>query len=415
MEDKTSMDYHFVIAGAGPAGLTAGITAARKGLRVIILEKGKIPGPRPRGEGVRPYSLLDDMLGDDFLKNRCFRMDGGAVYHSPGDRQQTRLISEVPLYFFKWRTFIDRLTETAEKLGVEIRCGSEVIEPVMDVDKICVGLKYRDEGENIREVRGNAILGCDGHKSRVGGYYKVPYSEMNCPMVKCMASHANIDISKTPDLQFYFIGNGDLEYAKGFPQCVAYGFPIGGRDMELGLMLRMTHAHTMKKTVKLPDAKTIMEVWEKLKSGYPGFSSYFSGAKIEHEEITGLSNARMIKDCVPGAGVVLIGDSAGFIDPFGSSGIYLGMAMANFWVNMLSEKMFELTGSKSTLEDNRELWSPGNVAKFKRAFKKTAEYKNIKRSYSLIGKFEWYAFKHLRTSRRINKRWKFLSWLLKIT
>jgi len=54
------------------------------------------------------------------------------------------------------------------------------------------------------------------------------------------------------------------------------------------------------------------------------------------------------------------------------------------------------------------------MTEFNRAFRKTAEFKKIKRSYSLIGKFEWYAFKHLRTSRRINKRWKFLSWLLKI-
>ena len=38
--------YNFIIVGAGPAGLTAGIVAARSGLSAIILEKGEKAGPK---------------------------------------------------------------------------------------------------------------------------------------------------------------------------------------------------------------------------------------------------------------------------------------------------------------------------------------------------------------------------------
>ena len=76
--------YDFVIAGAGPAGLTAGITAARKGFKAVILEKGNTAGPRPRGEGFRENPFLRDLLGDHFFDNDCFEMAGGLVFHSPG-------------------------------------------------------------------------------------------------------------------------------------------------------------------------------------------------------------------------------------------------------------------------------------------------------------------------------------------
>lgn len=47
--------YNFVIIGAGPAELTAGIVAARKGFTAILLEKGKEAGPKPRVEGMGYY------------------------------------------------------------------------------------------------------------------------------------------------------------------------------------------------------------------------------------------------------------------------------------------------------------------------------------------------------------------------
>ncbi len=405
--------YNFVIAGAGPAGLAAGITAARKGFKTVILEKGGIAGPRPRGEGIKPNHFLFNLMGEDYFDTECFKTECGDVYHSPGDLKQIRILKKRTLYFFEWRSFINRLVEVAEASGVEIVYNTEVKKPVINRDKVCTGLEYKDKDGNTGQVYGNVILACDGYQSTVGSYYKVAYDMMNCTMVKCLAENANIDISKTPDLQFYVIGNGDLQYAPDFPQCVAYGFPIGGKKMELGLMLRMAHAHKMK-TVKVPDNKMVMKVWDQLKHDYPGFSDYFKGADILHEEITGLSNTGLVQNFVPGKGVVLIGDSAGFIDPFGSSGLYSGMAMADFWVTVLSEKMMKLTGKKVINEQVRALWSDENISDYIESFKNASIFKHIKGSYALIGKFEWYIFKHLRTADRINRWWKVISLLLKM-
>jgi flavin-dependent dehydrogenase len=339
-------------------------------------------------------------------------MDGSAVYHSPGDSQHVTLKGKVPLYFFQWRDFIDRLVTKATELGVAFLYNTEVLKPIEEETR-CGGVEFKTEDGAVERLLGSAVLACDGHKSVLGSYYGIQYDRLNCAMVKCLIQDAAIDIRKTPELQFYMIGNGDLDYAPNFPPCVAYAFPIGERDMEMGLMLRMSPVAKMGKTVDIPDNKSFFAVWKRLKEEYPGFSDYFKGAEIKHEEITGLSNVQMVENVVPQKGIVLIGDSAGFIDPFGSSGIYSGMIMGDWWARTLSNEILELSGSGKVNAPLDGLWDASMINDYQKGFRETEIFKKIRSSYSLIGKFEWFIFKFLRTGEKINKRWKLISWLLK--
>ena len=414
-EQKAYSDfYNFVIIGAGPAGLTSGIVAARHGFKAIIIEKGEMAGPKPRGEGMSYYPLIDEILGNQFLQSICHRKNtGGIVFHSPGDLNKVQLKGKAPGFFFEWRNFIDRFVQILSDLGVEIHLNSEVVEPIVK-DKICVGVKYQSKRGEPKEIYGNVILDCSGHAGALGKFYNISYeNEINCPIIKCLVSNGKIDIEENPCLQFYLIGNGDLDYAPEFPQCVAYVFPIGGKNLEVGLMLRMTHAHEMK-TVKIPTDKEIMNVWSKLKENYPGFSEFFKGAKIDYEELTAISNSKMVENIVPHLGIVLIGESAGFVDPLGSSGLYFSMAMANFWVNMLSKKLMALSGGITDVSNHiNELWSSENVKEYNKKFENFEEYKHIKDSYNLIGAFEYRIFRRLRTAERINKKWDNISAIFK--
>ncbi|MFX1287756.1 MAG: NAD(P)/FAD-dependent oxidoreductase [Promethearchaeota archaeon] len=402
MINKNKTNYDFIIVGAGPAGLTASIVAARKGFTVIVLEKGEQAGPKPRGEGMGYYSIVDEILGKNYLPSIGLKSNGGRVWHSPGDLQTTTTYREYPHYFFEWRTFIDRFVEKADEVGVQILLKSEVIEPI-ESENLCVGVKYIDNLGNKNEIYGKIILDCSGYSGVIGRHYGVPYDEeINCPIVKCLISEANIDIKETPDLNFFFIGNGDLDYSPEFPQCVAYIFPLEGKRVEVGLMLRMAQVPQMK-TVKVPNNDEILFVWEKLKNSYPGFSEFFKGAKIDYEEVTALPNARMVENFIPFPGVVLIGDSAGFVNPFGSSGLYYSMEMAKFWVKIIVEK----------LKENASIWSSENIDYFKKNFEEFEVYKDVKGLYNLIGAFEYKIFNRLRTAEKINKKWDYISSLLK--
>ncbi len=413
MKDETAQAHDFVIVGAGPAGLAAGIAAAGNGMKALILEKGAVAGPLPRGEGVNRYPLLEELLGTDFWETRCHRMDGSLAFHSPGDLKQTVLKGKKEIYFFEWRQFMERLSQAAVSSGVSIQYNSRVIGPVVNSEQICTGVRYRQENGAVREVHGKAVLACDGHKSVMGRHYGVDYERLNCAMVKCIARNANIEIDPGMALQFFLIGNGDLSYAPNFPPCVAYGFPIGGNRMELGLMCRMGQAARMAATVRAPGNKTFLQVWKRLKEEYPGFSSFFKGAEIEYEAVTALSNANMIPSVIPMPGLVLIGDSAGFVDPFGSSGIYSGMSMATFWAAILSAEIQKQSAKRTGHYRPEDMWRPGKIKKYQKEFRKTRIFRKIRGSYSLIGKFEWYVFKRLQTAKRINFRWKLISWLLR--
>jgi flavin-dependent dehydrogenase len=401
MASNNSSIFDFVIVGAGPAGLTASIVAAKEGFKVVVIEKGEQAGPKPRGEGMGHYSIVDDILGKDFLSSIGFKSNGDRVWHSPGNLQITTTYREYPHYFFEWREFIDRFVEKAKEVGVEILLKSEVIEPI-EKDGVCVGIKYKNEFSNINEIYGKAVLDCSGYAGIIGRYYGIPYDEeINCPIIKCLVSEANIEIEKTPGLQFFFIGNGDLEYSPNFPPSVAYVFPLENKRLEVGLMLRMAQVPQMK-TVIVPDDKEILKVWDNLKKNYPGFSEFFKAAKIDYEEVTVLPNARMVKNFVPRPGIVLIGDSAGFVNPFGSSGLYYSMEMSQFWVKNIATNM----------RKHENIWSAENIENYKTAFENYDVYKEVKGLYNLIGAFEYKIFNRLRTSDKINKKWEYISSLL---
>jgi len=402
MVSNNSSIFDFVIVGAGPAGLTASIVAARQGFKAVIIEKGDQAGPKPRGEGMGYYSIVDDILGKDFLPSIGFKSDGARVWHSPGDLQITTTFREYPHYFFEWREFIDRFVEKAKEVGVDILLKSEVIEAI-EKNGICVGLKYKDASNNINEIYGKAVLDCSGYTGVIGRYYGIPYDEeINCPIIKCLVSEANIEIEKTPGLHFFFIGNGDLNYSPNFPPSVAYVFPLENKRLEVGLMLRMAQVPQMK-TVIVPDDKEILRVWDNLKKNYPGFSEFFKAAKIDYEEVTVLPNARMVKNFVPRPGIVLIGDSAGFVNPFGSSGLYYSMEMANLWVTNIAKKM----------KEKEDIWSAENIEDYKTVFENYDVYKEVKGLYNLIGAFEYKIFNRLRTADKINKKWDYISSLLR--
>jgi len=401
MASNNSSIFDFVIVGAGPAGLTASIIAAREGFKVVVIEKGEQAGPKPRGEGMGYYSIVDEILGKDFLPSIGFKSNGDRVWHSPGNLQITTTYKEYPHYFFEWREFIDRFVEKAKEVGVDILLNSEVTEPI-EKKGICIGLKYNDESSNTNEIYGKAVLDCSGYTGVIGRYYGVPYDEeINCPIIKCLVSEANIEIEKTPGLQFFFIGNGDLDYSPNFPPSVAYVFPLENQRLEVGLMLRMAQVPQMK-TVIIPDDKEILRVWDNLKKNYPGFSEFFKAARIDYEEVTVLPNARMVKDFVPRPGVVLIGDSAGFVNPFGSSGLYYSMEMAKFWVTNITTNM----------KKHENVWSVENIEDYKAAFENYDVYKEVKGLYNLIGAFEYKIFNRLRTADKINKKWDYISSLL---
>ena len=138
------MDFDFCIVGAGTAGLTAATLAARKGYKVVVLEKGNVAGPIPRGESMAHFPLVDEILGEGFLQEISTVKPSFRRYHSPEDKKTTLVDVHVPYYFFDWRDYINQFEKSATEAGAEIRYNSEVISPIVNENNVCTGVKYKD-------------------------------------------------------------------------------------------------------------------------------------------------------------------------------------------------------------------------------------------------------------------------------
>ena len=61
MKTVTPELYDLAVIGAGPAGLAAAITAARTGVKVLLVERGKLPRHRVCGEFVSAEALSETL------------------------------------------------------------------------------------------------------------------------------------------------------------------------------------------------------------------------------------------------------------------------------------------------------------------------------------------------------------------
>lgn len=165
------MEADIIIIGAGAAGLTAGIHAARGGGRVIILEKNASPGRKILTTGGGRCNLTHTGTIDEFVRayGPCGRFVRPALHCLPPTET---------LIFFKKAglpTHTDEqgrvypanqsagqvksiLVQTCEKARVEIRCNLPVL-----------GIKKTPNGFSITTAKGNyhsrAVIICTGGMS----------------------------------------------------------------------------------------------------------------------------------------------------------------------------------------------------------------------------------------------------------
>ena len=79
-----------LVVGGGPAGMAAGISFGRAGLRTLVCERGSLPADKPCGEGVMPTGLqcLERLGVSAYLDQDHTRHFTGIHYLPTSERAQ---------------------------------------------------------------------------------------------------------------------------------------------------------------------------------------------------------------------------------------------------------------------------------------------------------------------------------------
>ena len=163
-------DWDVIIVGARCAGSPTAALLARKGYRVLVVDRATFPSDTLSTHIVHPlavaalarWGLLDRLRATGCPPIHTYTFDFGpfTLAGAPGT-------TEAPVAYCPRRTVLDKLLlDAAAEAGAEIREGFTVEEVVLEDGRV-VGVKGRSMGTGTVIERATIVVGADGRHSVV--------------------------------------------------------------------------------------------------------------------------------------------------------------------------------------------------------------------------------------------------------
>jgi menaquinone-9 beta-reductase len=289
--------YDLITIGGGPAGTAAAITAARAGAKVLLLERGRFPRHKVCGEFVSAESLsvLADLLEGDYasLLADSLRIPRARVFID-GQVLETPVyppaasIARIDLDAALWRV--------AERAWVEAR-------------QQVVAHKIGGSGPflvstSAGEFESRALINASGRWSNLTS--RAPLENNKLKWVGLKAHFAEPSPELSVDL--YFFENG---------YCGVQA--VGAGQVNACAMVRVDVASSLREVFAMhPTLRQRSATWKPLSDPVSTSPLIFRDPQPEQ------------------GGVLLVGDAAGFVDPFVGDGISLALRSGKLAAECLS-------------------------------------------------------------------------------
>jgi 2-polyprenyl-6-methoxyphenol hydroxylase-like FAD-dependent oxidoreductase len=179
--NKTAKTYDAIVVGARCAGSPTAMLLARKGYRVLVVDRATFPSDTVSTHVVQPlgvaalarWGLIDRLTATGCPPVHTYTYDFGPVTISgaPGTH-------EAPVAYCPRRTILDKLlVDAAAEAGAEIREDFTVDEILIEDGRV-VGIKGRSKGGDVVSERAKIVVGADGRYSNVAAAVRPePYNE----------------------------------------------------------------------------------------------------------------------------------------------------------------------------------------------------------------------------------------------
>jgi menaquinone-9 beta-reductase len=315
------------VVGAGPAGAAAALLLAEHGLDVVVLDRAELPRPRIIcGEYLSPEAgrLLDrlgvlkavDAAGARPLAGmRITAPDGTVVagrYRDVGDwrpyRQHAMGVARA--------TLDGALGERLRAAPIDLRERTRVVDLLVE-DGHVVGVRAEDHDRCPLEVRARVVIGADGRASLVA-------QRLGCRRPHRLRRMALIT---------YVSGLADCrELGEIFVDPPDYAIlnPVAPDRVNLGLVVPLAHA--------APWSGRLDDFLPARVRQLPHLARRLAGAtRVAPVHALGPLAHRVDS---PGLGaVLLIGDAAGFYDPFTGEGVFTALRSAELAVETITRAL----------------------------------------------------------------------------
>jgi 2-polyprenyl-6-methoxyphenol hydroxylase-like FAD-dependent oxidoreductase len=163
-------EYDAIVVGARCAGAPTAMLLARKGYKVLVVDRARFPSDTisthlvhpPGVAALKAWGLLDRLVASGCPGIGTYAYDFGPIRiaGAPG-------IDAAPLAYSPRRTVLDALlVDAAAEAGAEVRQGFTVTDLVTENGHV-TGIRGHGKGEADVTVPGRVVVGADGHHSRV--------------------------------------------------------------------------------------------------------------------------------------------------------------------------------------------------------------------------------------------------------